>query len=315
MHATPSPARVAVVGGTGWIGRHLLAAFAARGHDVLALARNNAPHVPASAFRRLDLTSAGPARIAALLHRERVGVVVNATDGANANDGWDRTDEEMARTNVHAVEDLLAALARLPRPPRLIQLGSMHEYGPVPDGTLMDESLVPAPVNTYTRSRLAGTDRVLTAARSGTADALVLRLANVCGPHPSPAAFLGKLLQRLRTATEEGSPTVLTVARSARRDFVDVRDVSRAVVLAAASSVSGRVVNIGSGTATALPDLVGLLVSIAGPPAGLVAQRLAPVPGLGGDWMRVDNRLAADLLGWKPEIALRTSLEDMWRAR
>ncbi|MFD5771352.1 NAD-dependent epimerase/dehydratase family protein [Streptomyces sp. NPDC127049] len=314
MTEPPRPARVAVIGGTGWVGRHLLAAFADRGHEVLALARNDAAHLPPGAFRRLDLTAAGPDALAELLDRERVGIVVNATDGANATDGWDRSDEEMTAANVHAVERLLAALARLPGRPRLVHLGSMHEYGPVPDGTLMGESLTPAPVNVYTRSRLAGTRSVLDAARAGTVSAVVLRLANVCGPHPSSAAFLGKLLSRLRDAAAGERGVRLTVAEGARRDFVDVRDVARAVVLAAAAPVDGRAVNIGSGTATPVPELVDLFLAVTGLPAGTVRRDLRPVDGLGSDWMRVDNRLAARLLGWSPRVPLRTSLVDMWRS-
>ncbi|MDT0494945.1 NAD(P)-dependent oxidoreductase [Streptomyces griseus] len=314
MTELPRPARVAVIGGTGWIGRHLPAAFAERGHEVLALARNEAAHLPPGAFRRLDLTTAGPGALAELLREERIGIVVNATDGANATDGWDRSDEEMIAANVHAVEGLLKALAELPRSPRLVHLGSMHEYGPVPDGTLMDETLTPAPVNVYTRSRLAGTRAVLDAARSGRVSAVVLRLANVCGPYPSSAAFLGTLLFRLRAAAA-GEPGVrLTVAQGARRDFVDVRDVARAVVLAAASPVNGRAVNIGSGVATPLQELVDLFLGVSGLPAGAVEQDLRPVAGLGGDWMRVDNRRAARLLGWSPRVPLRTSLADMWHA-
>lgn len=307
--------RVAVIGGTGWVGRHLLAAFAERGDEALALARSPAPHVPASAFRPLDLTTARPADIAGLLRDERVDTVVNATDGANATDGWARSEEELTRANEHAVGGLLTALALLPRRPRLVHIGTLHEYGPVPAGTLIGESRAPSPANPYARSKLAGSRAVLESARAGAADAVVLRLASVCGPYPTPAGFLGRLLGLLRAAENGGGPARVSIS-DATRDFVDVRDVAEAVVLAARAPVSGRVVNIGSGSATHMRDLVTEFRTVAGLPAAAVSERHGAAPrSLGGDWMRTDVRLAARLLGWRPRTGLRESLRAMWEAR
>lgn len=310
--AGSAPARVAVLGGTGWAGRHVCAAFAARGSQVVAIARASAPHVSAQGFRALDVALAPQRTLAALLERERPDVVVNATDALNATDGWRRAPAELSRVNVAAVDRLLLALAAAPWRPRLVHLGTIHEYGPVPTGTSIDEWVDPRPANDYACTKLAGSRLVLDAAAAGEADAVVLRLANLCGPHPSPASFPGKLLRLLREAAA-GRQVTLTVAEAAR-DFLDVRDAAEAVVAAATASASGRVVNVGSGRAVALRDLVAEFLAVAGLPAGCVVQQRHEVASLGGDWVRADIRLAARLLRWRPTTPLRESLRAAWDA-
>ncbi|MFF4229242.1 NAD-dependent epimerase/dehydratase family protein [Streptomyces sp. NPDC001820] len=303
--------RVAVLGGTGWIGRHICAAASARGHDIVVVARHPAPHVSAHTFVPLDLAHATTEEITALLRAERIGVVVNSTDAANATDGWTKSEQDMALVNVGLVGRLLAGMSALPWRSRIVHIGTMHEYGEVAAGTAMDETITPRPGTAYTRTKLAGSQAVLDAVGSGLVDGLVLRAANVSGPHPSPASFPGKLVGMLRQALASGQrmPVVIT---QARRDFVDVRDVAEAVVKAVETSVSGRVLNIGSGVAVDMRTLVRLFVTAAGHSVDMIDEEIRHVPSLGGAWTRADIRLAGQLLGWQPRIGLEESLGTMW---
>jgi nucleoside-diphosphate-sugar epimerase len=142
---------------------------------------------------------------------------------------------------------------------------------------------------------------------------VVLRLVNVCGPHPSPVTFPGKLLAQLRAAVASGGEVALRIAED-RRDFVDVRDVAEASFKAVESPVSGRVINIGSGVAVSMRDVVTLSLAAAGLPTTELKARYEPVPSLGANWVRADIRLAEELLAWRPRISLAQSLRDMWEA-
>ena len=305
--------KVAVLGATGWVGRHLCDVFARHGYGVLAVARTFAPHVSRYDFRPLDLATANRETITEILRDSGINVVINATDAANATDGFSRTEEEFVHFNVRVVERLLAVMAMLPGNPRLVHLGSIHEYGPVTDGVLMHESLQPNPVGPYARTRLAGSEAVLNAARAGMVSGVVLRLVNVCGPHPSPATFPGKLLAQLQAAVASGGEVALRIAHD-KRDYVDVRDVAEASFKAAESPVSGRVINIGSGVAVSIRDVVTLSLAAAGLPATALKARYEPVSSLGSVWVRADIRLAEELLAWRPRIGLPQSLQDMWEA-
>ncbi|MFC9087313.1 NAD-dependent epimerase/dehydratase family protein [Nocardiopsis dassonvillei] len=307
---TPS---VAVLGGTGWVGRHVCEVFTRKGYDVMAVARKPAPHLVGCDFQPLDIAAASPETIAGLLRLGSVNVVINAVDAANATDGWSRSEAQLLLTNVDMVERLLEAITMLPQRPRLVHLGTIFEYGPVPEGTLLDENAPSDPVSTYARTKLAGSRAVLDRVGAGELSAMVLRLVNVCGPHPSPASFPGKLMNTVRTAVREGGPVEVRIA-DAHRDYVDVRDVAMACWAAAESGVDDRVVNIGSGIAVRIRDLVERFVSIAGLPLTAIEEIIEPVSSFGPDWVRTDIRLADDLLRWRPEITLTQSLRAMWES-
>lgn len=306
--------RVLLLGATGWVGRYLCAEFDRHGYEVVAVGRSPVAHVAGHEFRPFDLAAADDRDMDAFLRRAAAGVIVNATDAANATDGFDRTGAEFAHFHITVVRRLLHAVARLPVPARLVHLGSILEYGPLPAGTLTGESVCPRPVGSYARTRLAGSRIVLAGAHAGLVSAMVLRLVNVCGPHPSPATLPGKLLGQLRRAATDGAPVEVRIA-AGHRDYVDVRDVARACRLAAQAPVSGQVVNIGSGTAVALRELVELFAAAAGLPPGVLRVRGADVTGLSPvPWIRADTRLAAGLLGWRPRISLAESVRDAWAA-
>jgi nucleoside-diphosphate-sugar epimerase len=303
--------RVAVLGGTGWLGRHICDAFSRCGYEIVVVAREPAQHVSAHTFVELDLALAESAAIGRLLSSARAGIVVNATDAANATDGWVKTEEEMAVTNVGLVQRLLTAMSSLPWRSRIVHVGTIHEYGEVAAGTSMDEKLRPDPRTPYTRTKLAGSEAVLNATRAGELDGLVLRSANISGPHPSPASFPGKLVRMLSDAAGSRQRMAVSIT-DARRDFVDVRDVADAVLKAAETLATGRVVNIGSGAAVDMRTLVRLFVTAAGFSPDMIEEEHGEVRSLGGSWTQVDIRLAEVLLGWKPQISLTESLRAMW---
>lgn len=300
------PGTVAVLGVTGGIGRQVSAVFSRAGHKVVGVARHPAPHAAGCPFVPLDVAAADPSEITGLLAAWNVDVVVNATGG------WAVTEEAMHHAHVRLVDRMLAAVAALPTRPRVVHVGSIHEYGFVPPGTSIDEAWPPDPSTPYARTKLAGSQAVLEAARAGDVDGVVLRAVNVCGPHPSEASFLGSLLHRLRGLTP-GQRLDLMIADAAR-DYIDVRDVASAVLRAADAGTSGAVFNIGRGQAPTMRELVTVLVEVAGFPPETVVETGGSVESKGGGWTRADIRQAQRVLRWRPEIGLRDSLRDMWEA-
>ncbi|MER7879460.1 NAD(P)-dependent oxidoreductase [Streptomyces solisilvae] len=297
--------KAVVIGGTGFIGRHICRALAKRGYEVLAMARKPAEPIPGVAFLELDAVSAPTEDI--VRAAKSADLLVNA-----AGDSWQGDEANMTASHIPLVDRLVDAAAALPGRPRLVQLGSVHEYGPVPDGTAIAEDHPTAPRTPYARTKLVGSRIVLGAADAGRIDGCVLRVTNVCGPGTPRGSFLGGLAHRLRHTTED-APLALTLVDD-RRDFIDVRDVAEAVALAASGPVTGRVVNIGQGGAFSMRELAWLLISASQVPARLVREESGAVHSKGGSWTQADIGLARRLMGWSPQVSLKESLHDLWAA-
>ncbi|AOR31539.1 hypothetical protein BFF78_11225 [Streptomyces fodineus] len=295
---------VLVLGGSGYLGRHICAAFVCAGATVVQVSRNTPDRTVPGAVR-MDLAAASPAELARLCADTGARVLVNA-----AGVGWGGSDRQMEQLNVEFVGRLTEVVAGLPRPPRLIQLGSAYEYGPSRHGETIDEDWPPAPESSYARMKLRGSQAVLRAAEQGV-DGVVLRLSVVCGPGTPRTSLPGLVAARLAAGHEE---LRLAPLRD-YRDLVDVRDVADAVVATArapASLVTGRVVNIGRGAAVPVRRLVELLISYSGRPLRVVEERAAePSPRSDMPWLQLDVTRARDLLGWTPRRTLEESLKDL----
>lgn len=305
----PRPTRTVVLGGTGFAGRHFSTALAEAGHELVVVARTRPERALPGRFVSFDLVERDPGDLTDLLRELAPDVVVNATGAV-----WAPTPEQLQSCNINLVNNVVAALSMLTPVPRLVHLGSVNEYAPVAWGTSLTEDTPTEPPTPYGRSKLTGTETVLAAMRGGTLHGIVLRIANMVGAGTPEAGLVGKVVSQIDAAAREDRPAVVRLTpMRAHRDFVDAHDAARAVVSAAESEVTTRVVNIGSGTATAVRDLVTLIVKTSGHPTEVVevdppAGR--PVPE--AEWSQVDVAEAAGVLGWVPRRGPEDALQDVW---
>ncbi|MEY9861260.1 nucleoside-diphosphate-sugar epimerase [Catenulispora sp. GAS73] len=301
------PVKVAVLGGTGFVGRAVSSALIARGHEVVAVARTPRPAAEGASFVPLDLAAAGRDRLAATLGAQRVGAVVNAAGGM-----WGLTEAQMADANVTVVAHLLAAVETLPARVRVVQLGSVHEYGLAPLGKSMPESFTPEPVTAYGKLKLECSNLVLDAAARGVADGVVLRVGNVVGAGQPGHSLLGVVAAKLLEARSRGQAELTLGALVSLRDFLALTDAAEAVAAAVtAPGVAGEVVNIGTGHAYDARRLVTMLIDASGVPTTLTE---APAPGPETDWQQMEIEKAATLLGWTPRRSLADAIADLWAA-
>ncbi|MFE9251671.1 NAD-dependent epimerase/dehydratase family protein [Streptomyces sp. NPDC007088] len=310
---------VVVLGGTGFLGRRLGAEFSGRGARVRLLSRTASPGAvravgPGVTAARLDPLTATHREIVEALAASGPGLVVNAAGRA-----WRADEAAMAAGNAELVERTVAALAALPGPPvRLIQLGSVHEYGAgAPDGAT-GEDQPPLPVTAYGRTKLQGTQAVLDGARQGV-EGVVLRLANVLGPGVPEGSLFGRLAAHLREAARsralgsEAAALHLPPLRTAR-DLVDLDDVAEAVVAAAtapAAAVTGRVINVGRGEAVPVRGLIDRMIALSGLPVTVTETASGPAARTDVPRQCLDVTLARELLGWRPRRGVDDSLRSL----
>ncbi|MCF3962217.1 NAD-dependent epimerase/dehydratase family protein [Streptomyces fuscigenes] len=318
--------RVLLLGANGFLGRfvadRLLADPAVH---LTALGRGDDADV------RFDLAGGSPGALTRFMDAVHPGVVINC---AGSTRGGAR---DLIRHNTVSVATVCEALRRSGCGARLVQIGCASEYGPSQPGSSTAEDALPRPGGPYGVSKLSATELVL---GSGL-DAVVLRVFSPVGPGTPAGSPLGRLAEAMRRAMQAGDPELKLAGLGVQRDFVDVRDVARAVHAASLSAAQG-IVNIGTGRAVKLRDAAAVLARVAGY-AGALNELDAPPPGAGrphvhgpigaprgepaaehlgvgpfpypdgcGPWQQADVRTARDRLGWRPRIGLEESLADIW---
>ncbi len=299
-----------VTGGSGFVGRHVLetlSADLAGGSDpdaeIIVLGRNRPPNGPGYRFIQAELND--PEGLRQALRGLAPDYVIHT-----AGKTPPAPDEDLYRANFWSTTRLLGALRALDRPMRIVLTGSAAELGPVAEARLpVGEDYAADPVEAYGRSKLLAT-------RSGLAErppleVVAARVFNVIGPGlPATQAF-GAFAARL--AEPGPDPLDLPVGRlDTRRDFVDVRDVARALIALARHGRSARVYHVGTGESCAIGEGLALLIASSG---RSVVEREDPAllrrPGP-GDSRAAIARIVAET-GWQPRIAFEKSLLDLWR--
>jgi GDP-4-dehydro-6-deoxy-D-mannose reductase len=299
-----------VTGGNGFLGRHVLEAIEAGPSEasdskveIVVLGRRRPAFGARHRFIEADLNDPIGLRAAVRgLAPDRVIHTAGKTPPAD--------DEELYRANFWCTNHLLGALRGLGKPMRIVLAGSAAELGPVADAGLpVGEEYAAEPVEAYGRSKLLAT-------RSGLAErppleVVVARIFNVIGPGlPATQAF-GAFAARL--AEPGPDPLDLPVGRlDTRRDFVDVRDVVRAMIALALRGRGGQVYHVGTGESRPIAEGLEILVAASG---RSVVEREDPSllrrPGP-GDSRAAIGRIVAET-GWQPRIGFEESLRDIWR--
>ncbi|WP_234443008.1 NAD-dependent epimerase/dehydratase family protein [Streptomyces cellulosae] len=146
-------------------------------------------------------------------------------------------------------------------------------------------------------------------------DYVALRYFNVYGPRMDIHGLYTEVLIRWMERIEAGEPPLILGDGTQTMDFVDVRDIARANVLAAESDLTDEVFNVASGTETSLRELADGLLEAMGA-SGLEPEH-GPARAVNGVVRRLaDTTQAAERLGFTARIDLRTGLRDLvewWR--
>ncbi|MGE8211747.1 MAG: NAD-dependent epimerase/dehydratase family protein [Stenotrophomonas rhizophila] len=286
-----SGCRVLVTGASGFTGRYVAAAFLANGCEIVPFA-----HPAGGPVDLLDRAAVAEAVAAA-----RPDVVVHLAAIAFVAHG---DVEEIYRVNVVGTRNLLDALSRLEQPPRHVLLASSANVYGNTEGRLAETS-PPAPVNDYAVSKYAM--ELMARQFAGVLPMTFVRPFNYTGVGQADRFLIPKIVGHFKRREARLELGNLDVAR----DFNDVRNVAESYVRLAALPGMGDAVNLCSGQAHSLMDVVGMMRDIAGYAPEIVVNpafvRENEVRILVGDPSRFDA-----MVGGLPRIELAQTLEWMY---
>ncbi|MGP8270041.1 MAG: SDR family oxidoreductase [Terracidiphilus sp.] len=309
-------ARYLVTGAAGFIGRSIAAALLARGESVrgidnfIAGKRSNLVGLEAMDFIEGDL--ADPAACA----QACAGVEFVFHEAALASVPLS-VDNPVA-TNVNCVDATLNVLvaARAAGVRRVVYAGSSAAYGDAPTLPKL-ESMLPDPISPYAVAKLAGEHYLRCFTRVYGLETVVLRYFNVFGPYQDPTSHYSGVLAIFCRRMLSGEPITIYGDGEQSRDFTYIDNVVNANLLAAAASaekVSGRMMNLATGTRITLNEIFKILCELTG-----YSGQPAYAPTRAGDIRDslADITLAQELLGYKPTVDFREGLRrtvDWYRA-
>jgi nucleoside-diphosphate-sugar epimerase len=249
------PKRALITGATGFTGRYLAPKLAAAGYEVHGTVHGDAgdPVAGVAKLHRVDLADstavgglireASPHKVA---HLAAIAFVAHSDVG------------EMYRSNILGTRNLLGALASVGCADAVLLASSANVYGNARQRVL-DEILPPNPANDYGVTKAAV--ELLAGIYSDRLPLIVVRPFNYTGRGQSDRFLIPKIVFHVRRRALEIELGNIEIAR----DFSDVRSVVEAYarILETPGAV-GTTLNVCSGCATSLRDLIAMTERITG---------------------------------------------------
>jgi len=338
--------KVLLTGGAGYIGQHVLRELIGRGHTVRVLdSLRDDVHggtkwgppggieLHVADVRDADAIDRALEDVETVIHlAAKVGLGVDVQDlpdYASSNDTG--TAELLAGTARAGVKRLTlassmvvygegvghcaehGAVAPGPRTEAALSAGQFEPPCPqcgAPLATaLVSESAPLDPRNAYASSKVAQEFYASNWARVTGGSVAAMRYHNVYGPGmPRDTPYAG-VAAIFTSALRRGEAPRVFEDGGQRRDFVHVRDVAAATVLACERHVSGvRAFNVGSGTPRTVGDMARALAKTLNGPDPVVtgSYRLGDVRHITADSSRIKKEL-----GWTPQVDFQDGMAEL----
>ncbi len=301
--------RVLVTGGAGFIGSHIAELYLAEGWEVTVLddlSRGHAENVPKGAhFIRADIRSP---EARATLANGRFDVLNHHAAQIDVRVSVEQPAYD-AGINIGGFVNLLegAAAGGVKRVVWASSGGTV--YGD-PDEIPTPETAPNCPISPYGASKLAGEHYARMLGALHGFDAVAMRYANVFGPRQDPKSEAG-VVSIFVSRLLEGRPLTIFGDGTQTRDYVFVRDVARANLLASTAmlplntSHEARAFNSATGKETSVLQLAEIVGRVMG-----VKPVIEHAPARAGELFRSSLKIgkAKSVLGWSPQHSFEDGL-------
>jgi nucleoside-diphosphate-sugar epimerase len=296
---------VLLTGATGFIGRHAVAPLRARGYQIHAItSKGAAADMPGVQFHQGNLLEPGTAKrvLAAVKPSHLLHLAWFVVPGKLITSP---ENYEWVRASMELVQEFAAAGGQ-----RVTSCGSGYEYD-WRYGFCNEQLTAQVPNTVYGACKQALNLMSENFAATANLSSAWGRVFFLYGPHEHPQRLVSSIiLSMLR-----GEPARSSHGRQIR-DYMHVQDVADGLVALLDSDLRGPV-NVSSGRATQIRDIVLTLGSLLGRPE---LVQLGALPARANDAPMVvgDNAKITAELGWQPKFELEAGLAhtiDWWKAQ
>lgn len=313
--------RILITGANGFVGRHLIATLQ-QAESAASTALIAATHTTAADLNprgetplhqvHLDITDSAATGL--LLAEVRPTHIVHLAARAS---GADTDRAAVFAVNVEGTRHLLDAARSLPAPPIVLLVSTGYVYGNTDEANPARESdplASSGKFGAYTDSKIAMEE---TAAEYKDI-AIVSRSFAHYGPGQTPTFAVPSFARQLvRIERGEQAPEIQVGNLEARRDFLDVRDVTAAYLQLLTKGVPGQTYNVATGSPVAMREILDRLRALCHVPTTVEVDpnrlRPADIACSTGDAHKLQS-----LTGWQPQYTIDTTLGDTldyWRTQ
>ena len=293
--------KILVLGGNGFIGRHVVAEFVGAGYELRLFDRPRQVRISQAGDQSgVEWQSGDFLNEADLLRAlEGISTVVHLISMTVPQNSFENPVHDV-ETNLIGTLRLLAAMKEKGVRRILFISSGGAVYGP-PVYLPIDENHPTNPIVPYGISKLAIEKYFLMYAHTEGLQAISLRVSNPYGPGQRIEKAQGVLTAFLYK-TLSGMPLEIWGDGEVRRDFLYVQDVAKAFVLALAYLENGgskRVFNIGAGQSWSINQIIEIISEVTG-----IHPIVFRKPGRSFDAPEnlLDNELAREKLGWMAHV-------------
>lgn len=308
-----TPRRIAVTGGAGFIGSHLVDSLIAEGHHILCIDEFNDFYDPAIKWAniaphrenpRFTLVQADIRDHAAMLllfsdHRPEIVVHLAARAGVRPS-----LKDPFLYHEVNTTGTLNLLDAAVQTGVRKFVFGSSSSvYGINKKVPFSEEDPLLTPISPYAATKLAGEALCHSFAHLHRMPTVALRFFTVYGPRQRPDLAIHKFARLIR----DGKPIPVFGDGTSRRDYTYIDDIIKGIRAAISYDPphSYDVFNLGNSDTVELRQLIATLEDLLGKKA--IIDRQPTQPGdVPQTW--ADTEKAGRLLGFRPNTPIREGL-------
>lgn len=290
--------RCVILGGAGFLARHVGHAMALAGYEVWSVDKARLPQTASLSWLSGQVTTDFSDVDAWLEPCQGADVVVHlASDTVPATANSDPVLD--AQSNLLGTLRLLVGLQEKSPSSMLLFASSGGAVYGIPQSVPLGEDHQTVPIGAYGVTKMAIEHHLRIAESLSGLPHRILRLSNPYGEFQRPVAIQGVIAVFANNALNK-RPMDIWGDGSVIRDFVYAADVGRAFVAAAQYQGRARIFNIGGGAGYSVNHIIEVLEHLVG---HSIARRTHPARPFDPPINVLDIRRAKEQLNWQPTVA------------